>query len=95
MLDWSGHVRSWVIESCLNVHVLKYEDMIDDPFSAFSESLTFLNLTYSKEKLSSAIINSDFEVLENIRNKLRGLLKSLSTLPHSSEKELNRIGSIT
>jgi aryl sulfotransferase len=64
MLSWSGHVRSWVIESGLKVHLLKYEDMIDNPFTAFSESLKFLNIEYKKEKLEAAILNSDFKTLK-------------------------------
>jgi len=64
MLSWSGHVRSWLIESGLKVHLLKYEDMIDNPYGAFSESLKFLNIEYKKEKLESAIINSDFKTLK-------------------------------
>ena len=64
LLSWSEHVRSWVRESGLKVHLLKYEDMIDNPYDAFSESLTFLGIKYTEDILRASIRNSDFEVLK-------------------------------
>lgn len=64
LLSWSDHVQSWVLDSKLKVHVLKYEDMIDIPTQAFSESLDFLGLPYTDEALSKAIQNSDFNILK-------------------------------
>jgi len=61
---WSRHVRSWVMESGLKVHLLRYEDMIDNPYEAFSAALTALDLKYSEDMLLAAIRNSDFEVLK-------------------------------
>jgi len=64
LLSWSGHVLSWVRESGLKVNLLKYEDMIDNPYDAFSESLTFLDIKYTEDMLRAAIRNSDFKVLK-------------------------------
>lgn len=65
MSRWSDHVRSWVINSGLNVHVIRYEDMIDNPTETFAESLEFLNIQYDNLKLRKAIKNSEFNTLKS------------------------------
>jgi hypothetical protein len=69
MLDWSGHVRSWMVESGLRVHLVRYEDMIDNPYDSFSKSITYLDIQFTNEKLLKAIKNSDFEVLKQQENE--------------------------
>lgn len=74
MLSWSDHVRSWVTDSGLRVHVMRYEDMIDNPFETFAESLDFLNIKFTEEKLKIAIKNSDFQTLKN-QEKVEGFVE--------------------
>lgn len=64
MLSWSDHVRSWVMDSGLRVHVMRYEDMIDNPQETFARSLNYLGIQFTEEKLSSAIQNSEFNTLK-------------------------------
>lgn len=64
MLSWSDHVRSWVIDSGLRVHVLRYEDMIDNPHRAFARGLEFLGIQFTEEELNEAVKNSDFSTLK-------------------------------
>jgi len=61
---WSNHVNSWIYESKLPVHVVKYEEMIQNPFDSFSHALDFLSIKYSKTKVIRSIINSEFKQLQ-------------------------------
>ncbi|NBC83043.1 MAG: sulfotransferase domain-containing protein [Bacteroidetes bacterium] len=61
--DWSSHVKSWT-ESHLPVHVMRYEDMLENPEKTFSEALEFLDLSYKKEDIEKAIKFSKFAQLK-------------------------------
>lgn len=62
--SWSSHVKSWIDKSGLNVHILRYEDMLNDPFETFSLSLNFLGKNYSSYRIQQAIQNSSFKTLK-------------------------------
>jgi hypothetical protein len=36
--SWSRHVRSWLDDAPFRVHVVRYEDAIDDPIAAFGDA---------------------------------------------------------
>ncbi|HEY0633035.1 MAG TPA: sulfotransferase domain-containing protein [Thermoleophilaceae bacterium] len=40
---WSDHVRSWVDDAPFPVHVVRYEDCLDDPVLAFGAVLRFID----------------------------------------------------
>jgi hypothetical protein len=61
---WSGHVKSWVDQEDIPVHVMRYEDMRRDPFEVFEKALKFLHLTVSDEKVRQALKNSDLSILQ-------------------------------
>ena len=61
--DWSGHVTSW-FTSGINVHVIRYEDMICFPVETFSKALRFLNLPFTEEMVRNAVSESSFETLK-------------------------------
>jgi hypothetical protein len=61
---WSGHVKSWVDQGDIPVHVMRYEDMRRDPFEVFEKALKFLHLTVSDEKIRQALKNSDLSILQ-------------------------------
>jgi len=61
---WSGHVKSWVEQEDIPVHVMHYEDMQRNPFQVFGEALQFLGLTENEEKIREALHNSDLSVLQ-------------------------------
>jgi len=63
LLSWSSHVKSWTIDSGLNILVLKYEDMKLNPYITFSNALDFLSISYKREELINAIENSSFNNL--------------------------------
>lgn len=61
--SWSNHVSSWIKKSKLPVHVLRYEDMLDNPLNAFKGAVDFLKLEYGETEIMSAIKNSSFDKL--------------------------------
>lgn len=64
LLSWSEHVRTWVLESGLRVHVIRYEDMHKQPETAFSEALKFLEIPHTAKDLENAIENSSMGALQ-------------------------------
>jgi len=66
---WSEHVRSWVDYSGLPVITLRYEDMLDDPFTQFRKVFDFIGMLIDNERLEKAIAFSGFEVLNSQEQK--------------------------
>ena len=64
MLSWSGHVKSWTGNLPFPVMVIRYEDMIADTFTCFSNALTFMGITATTAQITAAIEASNFERLQ-------------------------------
>ncbi len=62
--SWSEHVKSWTTAPGLTPHVMRYEDMLDDPTAAFAALVEFLGLTPEDEELQRAIRFCAFTELE-------------------------------
>lgn len=60
LLTWSNHVTSWVDNSNLPVHIIRYEDMLNNTYLTFSSAIKFLDLEYSESMIKKAIRFSDF-----------------------------------
>jgi aryl sulfotransferase len=61
---WSEHVRSWVDAAPFPVHVLRYEDCIAEPVSAFGEALRAVGIDASDEaRIAAAVEQADFDRL--------------------------------
>jgi hypothetical protein len=58
--SWSTHVASWMSISHRPVYVMRYEDMLAEPFKAFGALARFLRLAPSAEQLKAAIDKSSF-----------------------------------
>jgi len=67
--SWSNHVSSWIYDSKLPVHIIRYEDLLDDPFSSFKSAVNYLNLQYEDEEIRNAIMNSSFDTLKTMETK--------------------------
>jgi len=67
--DWSGHVSSWVDDSGLPVHVVRYEDMLADTFAIFRNALRFAGIEKSDAEIRSAIAASDHRTLADMEQK--------------------------
>jgi hypothetical protein len=61
---WSEHVHSWVDHDKFPVLVIKYEDLLTDPFERFGDIIRFGGLLFDHERLQRAIAFSSFNVLK-------------------------------
>jgi hypothetical protein len=64
LLTWSNHISSWVDNSYLPVHVVRYEDMKNIPFETFKKAIDFIGLDYSDQRIEKAIKFSDFKIIK-------------------------------
>jgi hypothetical protein len=64
LLSWSGHLHSWINESGLPILVIRYEDMIDNPFEAFSKAAKFIGLEANDDEIHRAIEFSDIKEMQ-------------------------------
>lgn len=62
--SWSEHVESWVDAAGLNVQVVRYEDMREQPMETFGAALNFVGMPYDTERLERAIAFSRFEIMQ-------------------------------
>lgn len=62
--DWSSHVRSWTVEESPHLHVVRYEDMIDDPQATFTALARFLKIDAEDERIDRAVSFADFHRLQ-------------------------------
>jgi aryl sulfotransferase len=65
LLSWSGHVRSWVDEPGLNLRVVRYEDMVQQPVSSFAGVVRFAKLVEESDRVHKAVEFSRFERLQS------------------------------
>jgi hypothetical protein len=61
---WSDHARSWLDESELPVHLVRYEDLRRDPERVFSEVVRCCDLPYDADRVRKAVAFSDFRELQ-------------------------------
>ena len=61
---WAMHVESWIEQTHIPVHVLRYEDMKSDPLASFSNAVEFMGLSYSSDQIQKAIELTRFERLK-------------------------------
>ncbi|MEI9983054.1 MAG: sulfotransferase domain-containing protein [Aliidongia sp.] len=65
LASWSSHVLSWTQRSNPRLHILRYEDMLADPHTAFGSIIRFLGREPPAERLDRAIGFSRFELLQD------------------------------
>jgi len=63
LLSWSGHVESWLRRPQFPVHMVRYEDMLADTFTVFSELVRKMGLTHTDDEIRAAIAASSFDAL--------------------------------
>jgi len=64
LLDWSGHTLSWLEQTDLPLHLIRYEDLLDRPEPVFRDALTFAKRQATDEQISRAIAFSNFAELQ-------------------------------
>jgi hypothetical protein len=60
---WSQHVRGWLDQDLLPVHLLRYEDAVADPVGAFGPLLSFAGLALTTAEVTAAVERASFREL--------------------------------
>lgn len=61
---WSDHVESWLDAPGLNLHLMRYEDMLGRPAEVFGRAVRFLGFDCEPVKLERALVACRFDVLQ-------------------------------
>ena len=69
LLSWKSHVQSWTKQSVIPVHIVRYEDMLQNPVETFGGIVRFLELEYDEERLIRSIHNSNFKQLQEMERE--------------------------
>ena len=80
LLSWSGHVRSWIEYSPHNVHVVRYEDLLQRPLAPVTALLRYTGVAVDDSRLQEAIEFSRFERLQ-MQEAERGFAEKQPTAP--------------
>ena len=64
LLSWSLHVKSWTSAQEINVLVLRYEDMKQNPFHTFTKAIEFLQLGSLPADIERALDHARIEKLQ-------------------------------
>ncbi len=64
LLGWSGHVASWLEQTDIPVHLVRYEDMQADTVGVFRRALKFADRPASDEDIRQAVALADFTELQ-------------------------------
>lgn len=67
--SWSNHVASWVSEKRYPVHVVKYEDMMEDTAKELTEVLEFLEQDVDAKLVQKAVEAASFSGLQKTEQK--------------------------
>ena len=71
--SWSQHYNSWKNFNIKETIVIKYEDLIEDPFGNFLKVINYLNklfkLKVDEEKIKKCIKITNFNNLQNLEKK--------------------------
>ena len=62
--SWSVHVESWTSIKAFPVHVIRYEDMKQNPEDVFGGIIKKLNIPFDSDRLAKALKFSSFEELQ-------------------------------
>ncbi len=64
MGSWSQHVASWLTQSEMAVHTVRYEDLCADPVQQFRSLLEVTGLAVDEGRLTRAIAQTSFDRLQ-------------------------------
>ncbi|MDF3073784.1 MAG: sulfotransferase protein [Alphaproteobacteria bacterium] len=67
--SWSEHVYSWTKRPNQALHVMRYEDMLENPTEIFTELAYFLQLPVEDERLQKAIAKASFKNLQEMEKE--------------------------
>jgi hypothetical protein len=61
---WSEHVLSWTTQTDIPLLIVKYEDMLLNPYDTFKKIIEFTPLDFNDDRLKRAIDNSSFNIVK-------------------------------
>ena len=61
--SWSDHAVSWINQDLIPIHIMRYEDMVNNTFNTFKQVVQFIGLEKSDKQIKIAIAKSSFSVL--------------------------------
>lgn len=61
--SWSEHVESWLHQSVMPVHLVRYEDLLQQPAVVFAGIVRFCGLVLDEERVRRAVRFSSFDEL--------------------------------
>jgi len=76
---WSRHVESWVRTKAFPVHVMRYEDMLADPETAFGALVQKIGMPADPDRLAKAIEFSSFKELKRQETEYGFIERSASS----------------
>ena len=79
--SWSENVYSWTKRPNSALHVMRYEDMLEQPHAIFAELAEFLQLPVDPDRLDRAIRKSSFKSLQEMEKE-----KGFRERPDHAEK---------
>ncbi len=68
--SWSNHVRSWCGEQRYPVHVVKYEDLLEDPLKELQEVVEFMGLEFDEARGKRAVNAAKLSKLRKAENEV-------------------------
>ena len=69
LLTWQQHYFSWKNQVDLNVHVVRYEDMLHHPLATFTAAVQHIGLPYLEKEIAKAIEITAFDRLKEKEEK--------------------------
>nr|WP_319564640.1 sulfotransferase domain-containing protein [uncultured Rhodoferax sp.] len=70
LCSWSEHVLSWLeAPAGMNVHLMRYEDMLRHPEATLSQAVRAIGLDKSEEDIRRTITFSSFDTLKAMENQ--------------------------
>lgn len=67
--SWSENVASWISDAPFPVHLVRYEDILRTPSSAFERILDFLGMAVAADRVAQAIDRASFASLAKAERK--------------------------
>ena len=77
LTGWSGHVTSWLDQTEVPVHLVRYEDLLAAPTRHFGAALAFAARPASEADIERAVRYADFAELQRQENE-KGFMERIS-----------------
>jgi aryl sulfotransferase len=80
LLDWSGHVASWLDQRDIPLHLVRYEDLEGDPIFILLKAAQFAGIDVTADKAARAAHLSAFDALRR-QEEASGFIETVKGRP--------------